>query len=205
MKKQKKYHRVPYDLFERGWSNEAVLLAFFLLTNRWRITEGLYKMPKTLMCSELDWSRKRLEKVFRELEQAGFVQYDDSCGVVLLCEALHYQSCNKNMAKHAIRMLRQLPSTPLLFVLYGKSIDYATALTACHPLPPSPLTGHAVVASASPESPAASLRRDRLAWASRSSSPHGTNAPCRQATEPPATTVRQSTRARSSRGSDHRR
>lgn len=96
-------------------SDDAKLLALYLLTGPHRRTEGLFRLPKPYICADLGWTLERLAEPFRELlSPAGFLAYDDQAQVVLIRNALKYQAPqNPNQVKAVLKHLGDLPDTPL--------------------------------------------------------------------------------------------
>jgi len=96
-------------------SDDAKLLALYLLTGPHRRTEGLFRLPKPYICADLGWTLERLAEPFRELlGPAGFLAYDDQAQVVLIRNALKYQAPqNPNQVKAVLKHLGDLPDTPL--------------------------------------------------------------------------------------------
>jgi hypothetical protein len=109
------YFRVsPRIWYEDGWSDDAKLLALYLLTNEHRIAEGLYRLPKDYILGDLKWSAERLAEPFAQLSRDGFMKYDETARVVFVVNALKYQApANDNCRKSAAKKLRELPETPL--------------------------------------------------------------------------------------------
>jgi hypothetical protein len=103
----------------RGWSDDAKLLALYLLTCPHRTTEGLFRLPKLYVQADLGWSAERLAEPFRELlaepfPQPGFMDHDEAAQVVLIRNAMKYQPPqNDNQVKAALSRLEELPPTPL--------------------------------------------------------------------------------------------
>ncbi len=98
------------------WDNETRILALYLLTCPHKTTEGLFRLPKQYICADLAWSLEGLAKPFNKLLEDGFIKYDDRVNVILLCNALKYQSPdNPNQEKAAISLLKELPKTDLLY------------------------------------------------------------------------------------------
>lgn len=96
------------------WSDDARLLALYLLTCEHRTTEGLFLLKKKYVEADLGWSTERFTKGFGELLEAGFIEYDDEAQVCLIVNALRYQAPqNENQAKNAVKRLAELPPTPL--------------------------------------------------------------------------------------------
>jgi hypothetical protein len=109
------YFRVSPRVWDEHWSEDARVLWLYLLTNRHRLAEGLYRLPKGYIETDLGWSGQRLAKPFAELLADGCVRYDENASVVLLVGALAYQAPdNPNCQKAALRKLAELPETPLL-------------------------------------------------------------------------------------------
>jgi hypothetical protein len=75
-----------------GWSDEATLLALYLLTCRHRsgACEEAYQLPEDA-AADLDWSRERLAKVAARLESAGLITYEPHSSTVTLTGLLRYQ------------------------------------------------------------------------------------------------------------------
>lgn len=94
------------------WDNETRLLALYLLTCSHKTTEGLFRLPKQYICADLEW----LAKPFAKLLEDGFIMYDEEVKVILINNALKYQSPdNPNQEKAAISLLKELPETELLY------------------------------------------------------------------------------------------
>lgn len=122
-----RYHRVSPKFWSEAkresWTEDARLLAIYLLTCGHRTTEGLFLLPKPYVSADLGWSSERLSEPFTELIERGFMAYDDEAEVILLTNALKYQRPdNPNQILGAIRSLEELPSTQL-FALLIKSAD----------------------------------------------------------------------------------
>jgi hypothetical protein len=116
------YWRVSPRVWDEQWSEDARVLWLYLLTNRHRIAEGLYRLPKGYIESDLGWSVQRLAKPFGELLADGCVRYDETASVVLIVGALAYQAPdNPNCQKAALRKLAEVPSTPLLAELVASA------------------------------------------------------------------------------------
>jgi hypothetical protein len=118
-----RYHRIDprfwTDPAVRGWSDDAKLLALYLLTCPHRTTEGLFRLPKAYIQADLEWSAERLAEPFAELlaernGEPGFIAYDERAQVVLLRDALKDQPPqNDNQVTAALRSLDELPATHL--------------------------------------------------------------------------------------------
>lgn len=122
------YYRVCPSIWDEAWSEDAKILALYLLVNRHRITEGLYRLPKTYICSDLAWPEERLWQPFEELLADGFLMYDEAEKVVLIVNALKYQRPdNPNMSKGWARKLRDVPESSLFAAFLQQAEKYAPA------------------------------------------------------------------------------
>ena len=121
------YFRVsPRLWYKRDWSDDARLLALYLLTNEHRIAEGLYRLPIDFILGDLRWTPERLAEPFAQLLRDGFAKYDESASVVFIVNALKYQSpANDNCRKSAAKKLRELPETPLFRDLLASAKRYS--------------------------------------------------------------------------------
>ena len=109
------YWRVSPKVWDEQWSDDARLLWLYLLTNRHRLAEGLYRLPKGYIEADLGWSAKRLAEPFAELLADGCVKYDEAVSVVFIAGALQYQAPpNPHCVTAAVRKLAEVPETPLL-------------------------------------------------------------------------------------------
>jgi len=75
-----------------GWSDEAKVLALYLLTCRHRsgACDEAYQLPEDA-AADLGWSQERLAKVAGHLEAAGLITYEPHSGAVTLTGLLQYQ------------------------------------------------------------------------------------------------------------------
>lgn len=111
-----RYFRVSPRFWDdaASWSDDAKLLALYILTCHHRTSEGLFRLPKAYAREDMEWSQERFEEGFRELLEAGFIDYDETARVVLIRKALKYQQpANENVAKSAVDKLKELPETRL--------------------------------------------------------------------------------------------
>src|SRR5215510_14861496 len=117
-----RYNRIDQrfwtDRAVRGWTDDAKLLALYLLTSPHRATEGLFRLPKAYIQADLEWSAERLGQPFRQLLESRFLDYDDDAQVVLIRNALKYQPLqNDNQVTAALKALEELPPTRLAWDL----------------------------------------------------------------------------------------
>jgi hypothetical protein len=100
------------DPIVRRGSDDGRLLAAYILTCPHRNVMGLFWLPRAYICADLGWDAERLAKPFGELLTARFIVYDEDAEVVLIRNALKYQSPeNDNQVTAAIRHIEDLPST----------------------------------------------------------------------------------------------
>jgi len=103
------------DPVVRGYSDDARLLALYLLTCPHRTAEGLFRLPTAYMISDLQWVPERFAEPFAELLASGLIEYDEQASVCLITVALQWGAApNRNQAIAAARLIEQLPETPLL-------------------------------------------------------------------------------------------
>lgn len=104
--------RLWQDPKVRSWSNEGKLLATYLLTCHHRSTEGLFFLPRAYMAADLGWSEPQVTEVLSEL--GDFALYDDDAQVVLILNALRYQTpTGVKQVKGAWNRLEGVPATSL--------------------------------------------------------------------------------------------
>ena len=97
------------------WPDEDKLLALYLLTNRHRTVEGLYVLPLDYVVVDLGWEMDRIRTCLARLVRDRFVRYDDKTRVILIKNAMKYQTPElPNVIEGVIRRLKELPKTPLL-------------------------------------------------------------------------------------------
>lgn len=111
-----RYFRVSPRFWDdaASWSDDAKLLALYILTCHHRTSEGLFRLPKAYAREDMEWSQERFDEGFRELLEVGFIDYDEAARVVLIRKALKYQApANENIAKAAVTKLEELPETRL--------------------------------------------------------------------------------------------
>lgn len=97
------------------WSDDAKLLALYILTCSHRRLEGIFRLPRAYILADLGWSAERFAKPFAELLSKGFLDYDEERSIVLILRALKWQAPeNPNQVKSAVKAIAELPPTPLL-------------------------------------------------------------------------------------------
>lgn len=107
----------------RGWDNDTKFLALYLLTSPHNNILGCYVLPKLYICADLGWTPEALAKPFAKLVEDGFIKYDEDTCLILLTNYLkHNPIDNGNRAEGAIKILEELPRSPL-FVDLKKIIE----------------------------------------------------------------------------------
>jgi hypothetical protein len=124
------------NVFPGIWSdpmtNDARLLALYVLTNRLRATEGFYELPAGLALAELDWNAERYAVAWGELEAADFAHYNPKAQVVFITRALKYQPpAGPKQVTGALRQIVSVGGAPELFArLWAAAEKYAPDLSA---------------------------------------------------------------------------
>ena len=104
------------DSMVRPWDDATKLAAMYVLTCEHRITEGLFRLPLLYAAHDLDWTTERVEASFKVLANDGFMLWDRAVDVVLIVNALRWQPpAATNNRKHAVKAIRDLPQTDLLY------------------------------------------------------------------------------------------
>jgi len=97
------------------WSDDAKLLALYLLTSPHNNILGCHVLPKLYISADLDWDIKRLDEAFHQLFSDGFIKYDETNRLLLIVNYLKHNPIeNGNQAKAAEKQLAELPKSPLL-------------------------------------------------------------------------------------------
>lgn len=98
----------------RGWTDQQVTLALYLLTCDHRNLEGLYRLPKPYIAADLAWPAEKVEETLASVCGDGFASYDEDAEVVLIPKALKHQApSTENQIKGAIAQLARIPRTSL--------------------------------------------------------------------------------------------
>lgn len=111
------------------WSDDTKLLALYLLTGPHRNLEGLFRLPLAYIAADLGWDMERLREPFRVLLDERFIEYDNKACMVLIVNALDYQSPdNDNHAIAGVKKLAELPPSPLFARLLQLADLYSVPL-----------------------------------------------------------------------------
>src|SRR3954471_24742808 len=108
------YYRVSPKFWvrarERGWTDAQTNLALYLLTGEHRKLEGLYRLPRPYIASDLGWPARKVDEALAVVCASGFSAYDDEAAVVFIPKALKHQApSTPNHIKGAIAQLERLP------------------------------------------------------------------------------------------------
>jgi hypothetical protein len=124
----RRYHRVLTSIWDEPWTDDVRLVALYLLSNRHRTTEGIYRLPLSYAAEDLGWPTERLGDALKSLIDDEFVRYDPQAKVVLIRNALKVQKPeNPNQIKAAVKAVAELPPTAVL-------AEFATLVaTHCEP------------------------------------------------------------------------
>lgn len=124
---RKTRHDVPryYRIACQFWGDEAVLswsdpmklFALYLLSNKHRNLEGFFVAPPEYIAADLRWPVRRVKGMLVELENAGFIRFDQRTNLILIKNALRYQQPeNANVQKGVLSRVRALPDSPELLL-----------------------------------------------------------------------------------------
>lgn len=94
----------------RRVSDDARLLALYLLTGQHTNMIGCFRLPDGYVSEDLSWSTERVSKGFDELSNNGFATRDQSSKWVLIRNFLAWNSVeNPNQGIAALRLFDQVP------------------------------------------------------------------------------------------------
>jgi hypothetical protein len=135
-----KFHSVAPAVWNRQFrqaSGPAKVVAFYVWTCRERITEGLFELPFGHVIHDTNLSEKQVRDAFTELDEIGFVTYDEDAEVVLDRRALRDNPLRHGRDKttgevkrngrmtSAIRLVEQVPETPLKRGLHRLALEHS--------------------------------------------------------------------------------
>ena len=99
-------------------SNESRFMFMYLVTCPHRNMIGLYSLPKIYIQYSMHLSEDAIDKSLKELKDNGFATYDDEAETVLVNNFIkHNPLDNPNMVKGAVKSIRTIPKTQLIFKL----------------------------------------------------------------------------------------
>jgi hypothetical protein len=123
-------------VFETFWTDEKVerfsddakLMALYLLTGPHRSMIGCMRLPDGYVTSDLRWTKDRVAKAFLELAGAGFA-FRDPSGWTLICNQLKYDPpASPNHGRAALKALASIPDGTIRQKLLPKLIAALTDL-----------------------------------------------------------------------------
>lgn len=99
----------------RPCSDQAKLLANYLMTGPHSNSIGAYLLPNAYAAEDLGWELEIVLQAFRELFRIGFVERFEDGRHLVICDFLDWNPIeNPNVGKAAIKQLDQLPDDPAL-------------------------------------------------------------------------------------------
>jgi hypothetical protein len=108
------YFRVSPKIWTEPWDDDTRQMAFYVLTNPHRSTEGLHRLPMGYIREDLGWADKKIRPAMATLLNDNFIEYDEDKGVILIVKALKWQPPkNPNTANKAASVLETVPATKL--------------------------------------------------------------------------------------------
>jgi len=130
---QHRYYRISPRFWQdervMRWDDDTRLLALYLLTCPHRNMTGLYVLPLSYAAEDLGWDMDRIRMAFQRLSNEGFCTYHEPTRTILIHNALKYDS--PSTEKHItgwVKVLKELPETPLLAGLLAAAERYAPKL-----------------------------------------------------------------------------
>jgi hypothetical protein len=128
----------------RLWSEEARVLALYLLTCSHRSSEGFYRLSAAVAMDDLRWSREQWEDALAELTKASFCDFDEPGRVMFICKALKYHKIRGPASTQgALNVLGATHGSARLFALFLEAADhyepeFAAAIRAKYELAEGP-------------------------------------------------------------------
>lgn len=94
----------------RRVSDDARLLALYLLTGQHTNMIGCFRLPDGYVSEDLSWTPERVSKGFDELSKNGFATRDSASKWVLICNFMSWNPVeNPNQGIAALRLFSQVP------------------------------------------------------------------------------------------------
>ncbi|ADQ13712.1 hypothetical protein [Halanaerobium hydrogeniformans] len=124
-----KYNKVQSNFWISNkvirWDKNTIFIALYILTNQHRSSEGIYRLPKSYVSEDTNFTTQEVEEAFEELIESDFVRYDIETSVIMITKALKYQSINNpNHQKAALKILKALPTSYLLIDFLEQADKY---------------------------------------------------------------------------------
>jgi len=117
--KQVRYQKIEVVIWNDekfiNLSQEARYLFLYILTSPHSNALGIYVLPIAYICEDLKWSAKQLGKPFSELLSKEIILYDETTRLVFIKNHLRHNPLeNENQTKAAIKIIKELPKSPLI-------------------------------------------------------------------------------------------
>ncbi len=113
----------------RAFSEDARVLALYLLTSPHANLIGCYRLPEAYAADDLQWSSERVREGLNELQSKGFLSRDEATKWVLLHNYLKWNGFeNGNVAVAASKAFDQVPAIPLKAALAKALLDFGSHL-----------------------------------------------------------------------------
>lgn len=99
----------------RRWSDDEIILFLYVITCKHRTLEGFYVLPIAYIATDLGWNLRRVQKSIAILIKCGVIAYDSNTEVILIRNALKYQTPDSsNVVTAVIARVKRLPYTILM-------------------------------------------------------------------------------------------
>lgn len=103
----------------RGVSDQAKLLANYLMTGPHSNACGAYLLPDAYVADDLGWSSGTVSKLFGELFRIGFCKRFSDGRHIVVCDFLDWNPVeNPNVGKGILKQIALLPDDPCLSYVY---------------------------------------------------------------------------------------
>lgn len=94
----------------RSMSEDARILALYLITSPHSTIAGVFRLPDGYVCEDLQWSAERVSKGFAELFRKGFGNRCETTKWVWVCKHLEWNPPeNPNQRKSAAKIAQAIP------------------------------------------------------------------------------------------------
>lgn len=109
------YSQIWFDDKYAELSDAAKLMFLYVLTSPHGNMIGYYRLPVGYAACDLGWDKTDAANTLDELASADMIRYDDKANVILIKHFLKYNPIqNENQAKGAVKLLEDIPPSPLI-------------------------------------------------------------------------------------------
>jgi hypothetical protein len=120
------YSQIWFDEKYTELSDAAKLMFLYALTSPHGNMIGYYRLPVGYAACDLGWDKTDAANALKELASADMIRYDDKANVILIRHFLKYNPIqNENQAKGAVKLLEDIPLSPLIQILAECIKQYA--------------------------------------------------------------------------------